>query len=243
MAFIHGKGTAVLVGAFDLTAYFNDATTSAEVSADETTSFGFNDKTYIAGLGDGKISAAGMFDTTATVGADVVLAAALGSSAPSNVLIAHAGLAVGNRCSVAAGLETNYEISEKVSEVAAVKADFQGTGGMDAGVVLAAAKSVATATTTNEASVDNAASSANGGTGWLHVTTNGTSSTTIVKVQHSANDSTWADLVTFATVATTVTKAERVLVAEGTTVNRYVRAISTTAGTGAVVYTVAFARR
>jgi len=49
--------------------------------------------------------------------------------------------------------------------------------------------------------------------------------------------------VTFATVATTVLTAERVLVAAGTTVNRYLRATSTTSGTGAVVYTVAFARR
>ena len=243
MGFVHGKNTAVLAGNFDLTAYFNDVTTSAEVSADETTAFGNGDKTYIVGIGDGKISASGLFDTTAVLGADVVLAAALGSATPTNLLVAHSGLTVGNRCSLAAGLETSYEIAEKVTDVATVKADFQGSGGVDAGVVLAAAKSVATATTTNEASVDNAASSANGGTGWVHVTANAHNAGTVVKVQHSADDSTWVDLVTFATVATTVLTAERVLVAAGTTVNRYLRATSTTSGTGAVVYTVAFARR
>lgn len=243
MAFVHGKNACVLVGASDLSAYFNDVSWSQELSADETTAFGSGDKTYIVGIGDGKISASGLFDGTVVVGSDVVLEAALSAASDSVLLTAPSGNVLGARVKLAAGIETTYEVSEKVTDVVETKAEFQANGGVDGGIILAAARSVATATTTNETSQDNAASSANGGVAQLHVTANATSSTTIVKVQHSSNNSTWVDLATFATVATTVTTAERVTVAAGTTVSRYLRATSTTAGTGAVVYTVAFARR
>ena len=243
MAFVHGKSACVIVDAYDLSAYFNDVSWSQEVSADETTGFGSSDKTYIVGLGDGKISASGLFDGTATVGSDARMDAALGASTDSLLLTGPSGNSLGARVKIAAGVATNYEVSEKVTDVVETKAEFQADGGIDSGIILAAARSVATATTTNETSQDNAASTANGGVAHLHVTANATSSTTIVKVQHSSNNSTWVDLVTFTTVATTVLTSERVAVAAGTTVNRYIRATSTTAGTGAVVYTVAFARR
>jgi hypothetical protein len=65
-------------------------------------------------------------------------------------------------------------------------------------------------TTFDGTSVDNGASSAFGGVGHIHVTAfSGTSAT--VKIQDSANDSSWADLITFANV--TGVGAERLLVA------------------------------
>lgn len=243
MTFVHGKNACVVVDAYDLSAYFNDVSWSQELSADETTAFGSGDKTYIPGIGDGKISASGMFDGTATVGVDARMDAALGASSDSILLTAPGGNVIGYRAKLAAGVATSYEVSEKVTDVVEVKAEFQADGGIDSGIILAAAKSVATATTTNETSQDNAASTANGGIAQLHVTANAHDSTTDVKVQHSANNSAWVDLATFTQVATTVKTSERVTVAAGATVNRYLRATSTTAGTGAVVYTVAFARR
>jgi NAD/NADP transhydrogenase alpha subunit len=63
-------------------------------------------------------------------------------------------------------------------------------------------------------------------------------------VQHSVNGSVWADLVTFAQVTTTPTK-ERVVVAAGTTVNRYLRGNWTKGGAGSpsYVFCVGFGRR
>lgn len=244
MAFVHGKNVAVLVGVYDLSTMLTSANYSAELSAEETTTFGTGGaKTYIPGLGDAKISAEGLFDTTALSGSDAVLTAALASGADTNICIAMSGLVLGGRVKIGAGLETSYEVTPKVSDVVSLKAEFQGDGGIEGGIILAAAKSVATATTTNETGQDNSAASTNGGVGQIHITSNAQSSTTAVKVQHSTDNSTWADLATFATVAAGTKATERVAVAAGTTVNRYLRATSTTAGTGAVVYTVAFARR
>jgi hypothetical protein len=93
----------------------------------------------------------------------------------------------------------------------------------------------------NSSSLDNSASSASGGSGYIQATAkSGTSPTMAVKIQHSADDSTFVDLVTFVT-ATDVT-AERVTVAG--TVNRYLRVNRTVGGsaTPSVTYMVAFAR-
>ena len=45
MAFISGKDSKVLFGAFDLTSYFNSFSFSREQNASETTTFGSDDAT------------------------------------------------------------------------------------------------------------------------------------------------------------------------------------------------------
>jgi hypothetical protein len=70
----------------------------------------------------------------------------------------------------------------------------------------------------------------------------GAAPSVVWKIQHSTDNSTWADLVTFA--ASTAVGFERVEVAAGTTVNRYLRAIRTFGGTTtSITSAVAFARR
>lgn len=83
--------------------------------------------------------------------------------------------------------------------------------------------------TTNFASVDNSTSSAAGGVGYLHILTPTSTDTYVIKIQHSTNDSTWVDLITF-TLNGTARNSERIPVAG--TVNRYTRAIATRTGVG-----------
>jgi|TARA_R110000824_G_scaffold77787_2_gene196625 hypothetical protein len=95
--------------------------------------------------------------------------------------------------------------------------------------------------TGNSASLDNSASSASGGSGYIQVTAeSGTSPTMAVKIQHSADDSSFADLITFTTASTV--SAERKTV-DGT-VNRYLRVNRTVGGSSSpsVTYMVAFSR-
>jgi hypothetical protein len=80
---------------------------------------------------------------------------------------------------------------------------------------------------TNGSSLDGLASTAHGGQAYLHVTAfTGTDAT--ITIEHSANNSTWATLGTFASV--TAAGVQRVAVAAGTTVNRYLRVASATTG-------------
>jgi len=241
MPFIHGKNAAVLHGIYDLSSYLNDGSVSASVETAETTAFGSSAKTYITGLNDGTITASGMFDGVAGA-VDAILTASIGSDTLAPVSFFPAGFANGARVHLLQGKTTGYSVSSPVGDVVSVSYDAQADGGIDHGVSLASLASISS--TTNGASVDNSASTANGGLAQLHVTANSRSANATIKVQHSTDNSTFVDLASFTVVATTVKTSERVAVAAGTTVNRYLRALNTlTAGTGSITYQVSFARR
>jgi hypothetical protein len=123
------------------------------------------------------------------------------------VTIGYNGTTLGNRVTILKAKTTSYEVSTPVGDVVAVSYSAQADGGLDQGVSLAALASVSA--TTTGSSHDNSASSANGGVAQLHVTVNTRDADATIKIQHSADDSTFADLATFTVVATTVVTSER----------------------------------
>ena len=62
MAFIAGKNSDVLFGAFDLTSYFNNLSFSRETNAITTTMFGDDNESYIAGIDSATLDLSGLFD-------------------------------------------------------------------------------------------------------------------------------------------------------------------------------------
>ncbi|MEM7343003.1 MAG: hypothetical protein AAF485_02060, partial [Chloroflexota bacterium] len=79
----------------------------------------------------------------------------------------------------------------------------------------------------HQASVDNGVSTSNGGVGILHILGLSAGDTITVKIQDSADDAAWSDLLTF-TLDGSAIGAERVAVSG--TVERYTRASYTVAG-------------
>ena len=241
MAFIHGKSALVLQNEFDLSSYFNDVSISRSIETAETTAFGASAKAYIVGLIDGTLSLSGMFDGTANA-IDAEITDVLGVNAGAVISASVSGVTtIGTRMISTTGKLTSYEVTAPVGDVVSANAEFQADDGVGNAVSLAALGAITT--TTTGISVDNAASSANGGFATLHVTANTMDNSTVCKVQHSADNSTWADLQAFTSVATTIVTAERIKVANGTTVNRYLRAVATPAGTGSFTYHINFARQ
>jgi hypothetical protein len=239
--FRHGKNTTVLSDDFDLTTYLNSASVSASIETPETTTFGSSDRSYIVGHNEGTVSFEGLFDGT-TDSADSIFHAALGNTTDKVISVSTDSTSVGGRAILVKSAATSYEISSPLTDVVSVSGEAVANEGLDYGVWLGC-KSAITTTSTG-ASVDNAASSTNGGVAHLHVTANTRSATTVAKVQHSSDNSTWADLVTFTTVAIGTKTHQRSVVATGTTVNRYLRALVTpAAGTGSITFSVAFSRR
>ncbi len=111
--------------------------------------------------------------------------------------------------------------------------DYTLTGAVEQGVILQplAVKSV-TWNTEGAESVDHGASTAAGGAGYLQVGDVVGFTSLVAKVRHSADDVTYADLLTFTTV-TAANRAERVEVAG--TVNRHLAISGTLTGTSAQV--------
>lgn len=237
--FRHGKGTVVLSKEFDLSPFLNSVGVTNGVEIPETTTFGSNDRSYIAGHLEGTVSFEGLFDGTADA-IDSVLTNALGNTSYSAMTVSNDGGAVGRRAVLLEAVSTSYEISSPLTDVVAISGGANANEGLDYGVWLGALSAI-TSTSTGT-SVDNGASSTNGGVAHLHITANTRSSTTVAKVQHSSDNSTWADLVTFTTIGTGAVTSQRVAVTG--TVNRYLRALVTPAsGTGSITFSIAFSRR
>jgi hypothetical protein len=241
MAFVHGKSTVVLCNATNMSPYLKEVSSNQGVDMSDVTAFGTTGtKAYLPGLKDGKISASGMFDG-ATGAIDSVFQQAIGASSVVELSVFPDTDAIGKRGFIAECWETSYNLSSPVADVVQASAEFQASGGVDYAVSLQALS--AQTVTGNGTGVDNTTSTTNGGAGMLHVTANTQNSTSIIVIQHSVDNSTFTDLVTFTTVPTITTTSEKIVVASGTTVNRYLRAKRTIAGTGSITYQTSFARK
>lgn len=222
MAFIHGKDTKIFINENDYSTYFNNADNALTVDVAESTTFGNASKTYITGNKDGTVSLTGFFDATA----DAVIQPLLGGSKFLYVL-GFDGVDADDNCTFSNGNVVNYGTSSPVGDIVATSIDIQADKGLYNGKVLENDTYTATASGTAR---DNTVSSANGGAGFLIVTSaSGTTPTADFKITHSADDSTYVDLLTF-TQATTAT-SEIKYVDKGTTVNRYLKVEATIGGT------------
>lgn len=222
MAFKHGKNTTVFVNAVDFSTYFNNIDSSRTADVAESTTFGNSSKTYIVGNKDGTMSISGFFDATA----DTTLQPLLGGA---DCVIAYGidGLDATDGTTFGKGNIINYGVSSPVGDIVATSIDFQADSGLYNGIVL---ENATYTSTTSGTARDNSVSTGNGGGAFLIVSAaSGTTPTLDAKITHSADDITYVDLVTF-TQATSTT-AEVKTVAKDTTVNRYLKAELTIAGT------------
>ena len=222
MAFIHGKDTVVYWNETDYSTYFSSVDVSSTADVAESTTFGNSAKTYVAGERDGTIALSGFFDATA----DTAFNTAYGSSS-FNLVIGHDGITTGKRTSFAKSIITNYGVSSPVGDIVASSLDLQADDRLFNGSVLI---NGAFTTTAVQGSVqDNTTSTDNGlGVYLIATSVSGTSPTADVKIQHSADNSTWVDLVTFTQV--TAASSEIKEVEAGTTINRYLRVYNTIGG-------------
>ncbi len=240
--FRHGKNVNVFIDEFDFSTYFNDVSASTTVDTAESSAFGTSAKTYVVGHRDGTVSLSGMFEGTASTGTDEFFDNALGNATKALVIVAPEGHSNGAGAIMLEADNTSYEVSSAIADIVQASAEFQSTEAVEHGKVLSTGSTVTA--TGNGTAVDNGASTANGGAGFLSVPVNTRNGNITVKIQHSADNSTFADLVTFTVVSSTTTTSQRIEVADGTTVNRYLRVNYTVAGsTGSATPVVAFTRR
>jgi len=248
--FVHGKNSKVYLDEFDMSAYLNSTDVNHTQDTAETTAYGATARAYIPSQASGTLSFGGLYDAVTGAGSsDKEFEAILGSTTHPVLTVAIDGGTIGNRAVIARANETSYTISSPVADINSVTADFECYAdpannvdfGVASGVQLTTGASIAHGSLGALASVDNSASSANGGAAVLHVPTNTVDGDTTIKVQHSADDAAWADLISFTAVgASTITSQ---LSAVTGTVNQYLRVTASTAGSsGAITFMVSFAR-
>ena len=237
---LHGKGSVLLSAQYNLQAYLNKFNIKHDKAANESTVLGLDDRTYVPGLQGGSVTGGGVYRGAASAAdADTELRRALNSSTATVMSIGIGGFAVGRRTRSWQARVNNYSLSVNNDGLIATSFDSSANGGLDAGVSLHD-HSAAETSSTNSASVDQAAASTKGAIAHLHVIGAATGTADIL-VEHSDDDSTWATLITFTQVS--AAGSQRMEVASGVTINRYVRVKSTLATTPSFYYAVAFSRR
>lgn len=241
MAFVAGNQTRLITGAFSLSAFTTDVSFASSMATIERTPLTATAMQYIAGQESHTFSVSSMLDDSSAAGS--YWATLSGNHTAGTLLpvtVAPGGFAAGNAAWLAEAYQLNLTPTSSASGGVDMGIDYQVTGA--AGVGQALVSHAAVTATGNGSAVDNGAASSNGGIAHLHATAVGGTSTPTcdVTIEHSVNGSTgWATLATFTQLTTSVA-SQRVVVAAGTTVRRYLRVAYTVAGTNPT-YTIAVA--
>jgi hypothetical protein len=236
--FRHGKRTVVLMNGTDMSPFLNEATETQTIETAETTTFSDSDKTYITGLADGTVSTSGLFDSSAGASNDV-LTGAIGQE-DNTFTVLPEGATAGARSVIANGQLTSYDVTSPVADVVSISAEIQADGGLFSGFALNGLTD--TGTSASLTGINTGGSSSGGGLFNLHVVANTRDGAATVKVQHSADNVTWVDLVTFSGISASVKDGESIT--STGTVNQYLRAAHSLAGSsGSITYHVSAARR
>jgi hypothetical protein len=190
-------------------------------------------------LADGTISTSGLFDSTAGASNDVLTG--LIATEDNTFTVLPSGITAGNPAVIANGEMTSYEVSSPVGDVISISAEVQADGGLLHGVALTGLVNTGSASATTTG-INNGAATTGGALFNLHLVANDRAGAATIKVQHSADDSTYVDLVTFTAISASVTAGESIT--STGTVNQYLRTLSTLAGaSGSVTYHISGARR
>ena len=235
------KSVTFLVNGYSLA----DAVSQISVQADQeeldATVLANTYRSYEAGFKSGTISASGFYDSDGTDLDEIhdVFAAVYNTGATNNITYSMGTVAVNTDAVMLNGSEMKYDIAVTIGSVINVNAEFKAINGVAFGKWLMTSQ--LNAGTTNGTSVDNAASSTNGGIFQVHLN-NDTASDVDVKLQHSTDNSIWAD-VTSGAVNNLSAVHEAGSVAVSGTINRYTRAVAVVTGGNTVLVSAAFARR
>lgn len=252
---LHGKSVRIIHDQYPLTlAPTNDlfkGSIKREIVVNPTQVFAdtwkrFN--TAAKGLMKAAISFDGYFDGT-TGAIDAVYRSSVGIDPPGQNIFSVGlnGFAIGNLVEMFQAVQTNYGLNSSPSKLVDVTGTFDSDDQFDLGVSLHDLVSEVGAAPVLYASVDETVATTSTGAlsllvavGHLHVTAF-VGTTAVFKIQHSTDNSVWVDLITFAAV--TAAGVQRIEVAAGTTINRYVRGQLFTATYTSATFNLSFARR
>jgi hypothetical protein len=236
MTFAHSKNSRVFANERHVSAQLTGWSVGHARQYGEVTTIVDTGARFIPGLMTGSLGLQGLFDS----------AQFLESEAASAMAFVDNGLlltvcpdttALGSRAMFCPADPTSVAVDASVAEVVTLGIDTIPDALVDMGVVLH--DHTAETADGNGTSVDRTASSAAGAGASLHVTAYSGLTNAVIKVQHSTNDGTWADLITFATVTGVTSEFKTV----AGTVNRYVRATWDVTGTGSATFLVALGPR
>ena len=213
---------------------------TAEVEALDATTLCQSSRKFVPGMRNGTVSMSGIWDYDSTNLDEIhnVFSTAYANGSTGHAIVTLAALADGVDAMLFSATQSSYNVDVQNGQLVTCTADFQTVDGLNFGDVIFTAS--VNNTTTDGTAYDKGAATSNGGY-FVAQVQNPNEYAGNIKLQHSTDNSTWVDLVTF-TLTGAGAKYESFGQTVSGTVNRYVRARATSS-TGAVTFQAAFARR
>jgi len=246
MGFAHGSSTVVLANEKVVSSEISGWTMAHQRAVSEVTTVGQTagsaGASFVPGLMSGSLGLRGPQQLDSTTGLQVELQAAIGVDNNLLVTCLPEGVAVGKPAFFAVVDPTDYAIDAAVADAVGMTFTAMPDESVEMGYTvhaLAAETADGNGTAVDRGTVSTP--STRGLVAAIHVTAYSGLTSAAIKIQHSTDNSVWADLVAFTSV--TALTQERVKVATGTTVNRYLRVVTDVTGTGSVTFLVAAAPR
>lgn len=240
MAAVHGRNTSVWWNSLDATGYLDNTDYSLDTDTADVTTYGRKFKEFVTGTTGATVGFTGMYDATAGNAIEGQLrtdAGVLTYTPPT------ATPAIGDRARLLSVTSTAYTESSPIGDVVKFGWDVIAEDSVGLGQVLHLF-SEDTNTTTGSSKDDTAATA----TGWqahLHVSLVDGGSW-VIKLQDSADNSSWSDVTGGAFTAATAATSQRLEAAATTTsLRRYVRYVATRTGGSAgdgITFGLAYAR-
>ena len=128
MAFKHGRASQTYIGTNEISSYLDQADKSTDVDTAETTTFGRNWKTYLAGLIGSTLSVSGSYDGTATTGPAAIFETCIANGTAWPIKFFPGGSASGQRQHSFNALVTNYSESSPVGDKVTFSAELLADG-------------------------------------------------------------------------------------------------------------------
>lgn len=248
MSFLPGSSTRALVNTIEISAEISGWSLGWNRQMSEVTCIGQvagqAGANFVPGLQSGTLGLRGPQAADSTTGLTAQIAAAIGVDNSFLCMCLPDGVTVGKPAMFMTGDPTDYSVDATVADAVAMTMSAQADESVEMGYVLAPFQAY-TADALTGTAVDRGASpltpTTRGLAAAVHVTAFSGFTGVVVKVQHSADNSSWADLATFTTI--TAVGKEKISVPIGTTVNRYLRASVDVTGSGSVTLIMAAAPR
>lgn len=248
MGFAHGSSTRVLLNELEVSSEISGwGVTHRRAVSDVTTvgqTAGAAGSKFVPGLMSGSISLRGPVAADHTQGIASEIQWMIGVDNDFVLTVLPDQDTVGRPAFWMVGDTDQYAIDSTVADAVGMTFGAQADESVDMGYVLVPITAI-TADALTGTAVDRGASpitpTSRGLAAVVNILAYSGFTNVVVKIQHSADNSVWADLATFTTI--TAVGAELIRTAYTTTVNRYIRASVDVTGTGSVTLLVAAAPR
>lgn len=244
----HAYNTDVLANGLVLSQYFNDFSPSLTRDKAEATAFKQLFKSYVAGLVDGVVAIAGLYDSSNATAEDPILYGFLTQVTSTDNNWIHAPLgaqgagAFGNPANSITGIATKYDVKSALNSANMIAAEVQMDntgGGFDKGLLLSPWVTQGSAGTGS--SINNGAASTNGGVLIVHAFSD--TASLVVNLQDSADNVTFANVSGFTISPVNATAAAYRYPAAGTAPSGTIRQYTRVTWTGTGTFLALFSRK